>query len=338
MTIDSADVLIIGAGMAGLSAAGRLQSGGARVLVLDKGRDVGGRLATRRMGDGRADHGAQFFTARTADFRAVVDQWLAMGLVYEWSRGWSDGSLAVAADDGHPRYAAKDGFSALARHLAADLDVRLNVQIKLIKQENNGWVVVDQNGQRYTASAVLLTPPVPQSLALLDAGGVQLAANNRWALEQIAYAPCLCGLFLIEGAVRLSEPGALQQPDAPISWIADNQRKGISPEVRIITVHAGEALSRELWEAESFVALKHLQAALEPLLGKSAVIREVQLKHWRYANPTSIHPQRCLMAQNLPPLVFAGDAFDGPRVEGAALSGWAAATEISTRISRMNTN
>ena len=44
------DVLIIGGGMAGLTAASELQGAGCRVLVLDKGRGVGGRLASRRIG------------------------------------------------------------------------------------------------------------------------------------------------------------------------------------------------------------------------------------------------------------------------------------------------
>ena len=44
------DVLIIGAGLAGLSAANELQLAGYRVLVVDKGRGLGGRLAGRRIG------------------------------------------------------------------------------------------------------------------------------------------------------------------------------------------------------------------------------------------------------------------------------------------------
>ncbi|HEY5747869.1 MAG TPA: FAD-dependent oxidoreductase, partial [Chryseolinea sp.] len=44
-----ADVVVIGAGLSGLFAAGKLNASGYRVIVLDKGRGVGGRLATRRL-------------------------------------------------------------------------------------------------------------------------------------------------------------------------------------------------------------------------------------------------------------------------------------------------
>jgi predicted NAD/FAD-dependent oxidoreductase len=290
------------------------------------------------MGGGRADAGAQFFTVRTADFRATVDEWLATGLVYEWSRGWSDGSLSATADDSHPRFAATSGFSALAEYLATGLDLRLNAHIAAIHLEGEGWVAVDQAGQQYHTPAVLLTPPVPQSLALLRTGGVQLGAPDRWVLEQIDYTPTLCGLFLVEGPVHLPEPGALQRPHAPVSWIADNQRKGISPAAKVLTVHANGDLSRALWEAKPSVVLAELRSGLDEVLGKSAVIVEERLKRWRYATPTTLHPERCLRAQDLPPLLFAGDAFGGPRVEGAALSGWAAAVQVLTRISRISTN
>ena len=62
-------------------------------------KECGGRLATRRIGLGRADHGAQFFTIRTPGFRAWVHGWVADDLVYEWSRGWSDGSASSARPD-----------------------------------------------------------------------------------------------------------------------------------------------------------------------------------------------------------------------------------------------
>ncbi len=75
------DVLIVGAGLAGLMAANALQNQGRQVTVVDKGRSVGGRLATRRMGPGRADYGAQFFTVRTETFQSWVDRWVPASLV-----------------------------------------------------------------------------------------------------------------------------------------------------------------------------------------------------------------------------------------------------------------
>jgi renalase len=103
--------LIIGAGIAGLAAARVLQSHGFNVAVLDKGRGVGGRLATR-WSDNEAgerafyDHGAQFFTVRDAAFQTQVNEWLARGLVKEWARGFANAS-GQPQYDGHPRYCTR---------------------------------------------------------------------------------------------------------------------------------------------------------------------------------------------------------------------------------------
>lgn len=323
------DILIVGAGLAGLMAATVLKEHGRQVVLVDKGRSVGGRLATRRIGPGRADHGAQFFTVRSDEFRQWVDRWLEADLIYEWSTGWSDGSIDTAEPDGHPRYATRGGMNALPQHLAEGLDVRLEVRLTAVAPTENGWRAEDETGQRYTGRALLLTPPAPQSLALLTAGQTPLAASDKTALESIAFAPCVAGMFWVEGPVNLPEPGALQRPDHAISWIADNLRKGISPEARLITVHAGPDYSRDLWDAAEDEALAALRSGLEPHLEPTATIREGQLKRWRYALPTNLHPERSLVADNLPPLVFAGDAFGGPRVEGAALSGLAAGQALA---------
>ena len=57
-----------------------------------------------------------------------------------------------------------------------------------------------------------------------------------------------------------------------------------------------------------------------------------QLKRWRFATPQAIWPEPCWAAADGPgPLVLAGDAFAGPRVEGAALSGLAAADALLSR-------
>ena len=112
------DIVVVGAGLSGLTAARSLQAKGHKVVVLDKGRGLGGRMATRRIStsDGLTavfDHGAQFFTVRDQQFQKLVDEWIADGIVREWCRGF-------VAEDGHPRYVVNNGMTALTKHIAQD--------------------------------------------------------------------------------------------------------------------------------------------------------------------------------------------------------------------------
>lgn len=330
--VNSADVLIVGAGLAGMIAAHELKERGLHPLLLEKGRSVGGRLATRRVGPGRADHGAQFFTVRSPEFRAWVERWQADGLAYVWSTGWSDGSLAETPSDGHPRYAVRGGMNALAQHLAQGLDVRLETQVSSLQPKAHGWQVVDQAGRSYRGRGLLLTPPVPQSLALLEASGIVLADRDRAILEEIEYAPSLAGIFWLDQPLRLPEPGAMQRSNAPIVWLADNQRKGISPEATLATVHAAPEISEAAWQMPDTAVLESLFEGLLPFLEPGTQVLERQLKRWRYALPTRSYPERMLVADGPLPLAFAGDAFGGPRVEGAALSGLAAGEALAARL------
>ncbi len=324
------DVLIIGAGLSGLMAAHTLKNDGYTVQLIDKGRSVGGRLATRRVGDsGIADHGAQFFSVRTEALQEYVDQWLEQDLVYVWGMGWSDGSIKRTVSDGHPRYVVRGGMNKLAKHLATNLDVVVGKRIASIALDNQNWTLADEEGEVYTGRALIMTPPVPQSLTLLSASTIQLAENDRLELEKIQYGPCLCGIHEVNGEVDLPEPGAVQDFKNEVYWIADNHAKGISGSV-IVTTHADVKFSRQHYDEPDDVIRPKLEAALQPYLKDGATISKTQVKRWRYSIPYITYPKEYLLAENLPNLAFAGDAFGGRgRVEGAFLSGISAGTAIS---------
>ena len=182
MTLSSnhdTEILILGAGMAGLSAATELQRAGRRVLVLDKGRSVGGRMATRRMGEAVFDHGAQFMTARSARFQATLGGMVENGAVVEWCRGFAETA------DGHPRWRGHPGMTAVPKLLAKGVEVRLEKQIASLSVVASRWLARTKDGEAFTAGALLLTPPVPQSLALLDVGGFKLIEPIKTRLEAI---------------------------------------------------------------------------------------------------------------------------------------------------------
>ncbi|NTU55615.1 MAG: NAD(P)-binding protein [Anaerolineales bacterium] len=310
------DILIVGAGMTGLLAAADLDASGFQSLVVDKGRGVGGRLATRRIGSAAFDHGAQFITARTPRFANLLEEWRGLGLLAEWYRG---------GEDDHIRWRGFPSMTAVPKHLAKSLNVRLEMKMTALKQENSRWLAVFENGETVAAGAVLLTAPVPQSLALLDAGGVALEASMREQLDAVEYEACMAVMAVLNGQSNIPQPGFVRPESGPVAWIADNQMKGVSAS-RAVTIHATPVYSSTHWDDDRREIGRDLLAAAAPWLGSE--IAEFQVHAWRYARPAKGQSHPCMTLNRSPSLVIAGDAFGGPRVEGAALSGWAAAEAL----------
>jgi predicted NAD/FAD-dependent oxidoreductase len=54
----------------------------------------------------------------------------------------------------------------------------------------------------------------------------------------------------------------------------------------------------------------------------------VQIQRWRYAGPVECWPEPTVVWGSDPVIALAGEAFAGPKVEGAFLSGRAAAEAV----------
>lgn len=324
-------ILIIGAGMAGLTAARLLEQAKRPVLVLDKGRGVGGRMATRRFGGGRFDHGAQFFSVRDERFRQWVIDWQAAGLVDVWGQGFA-AYPGPSAGAGHPRYRGSAGMTAVPKYLASQLNVHLRTQVTTVSNEGNHWLAYTKSGERFRGQALLLTPPVPQSLALLAAGQVALPDDIRENLEMITYDSCLALMALFAGCSHLPEPGGLRFSEGPIAWMADNHQKGISPNGYAVTIHASPDYSRQHWQTDTTVIVQELLDVAGDWLHQDLI--DCQLHRWRYSQPKSIYSEPMICLSGLPVLALAGDAFGGARVEGAAISGYMA---VQALLSSVNT-
>jgi len=311
------EVAIVGGGVAGLTAARALIDAGHRVTVLDKGRRVGGRLSTRLFANGgRADAGAQFFTVRSDEFARAVAAWQATGLVHEWCRGF-------ASSDGHPRYAVRGGMSQLADALAGGLDVHCSVHVERVHVEANrvavSWPGAHGHGAgKLVADAVIVTIPVPQASALL---------SSDVLMPPISYAPTLSLMVALDRGAAISPSGGLQLAEDPVwSFVGDNQTKGTSASP-VVTLHSTSNFAASRFgEPISTVTAELLHAARPFLQGAS--ILETQLQRWRYATPVESFPERTFATQG-GRIILAGDAFGGPRIEGAFLSGMAAADQIN---------
>ncbi len=329
---DRPPVIIVGAGLSGLVAANALAAAGRSSIVLDKGRSPGGRLATRRMAgqDGRTarlDHGAQFFTVRSPDFAEVVHEWRRSGVVREWCRGFS------AAGDGYPRYCAEAGMSTIAKLLAATADVTCDAEIHSLAGYDGRLSLAADDGRRWESDAVILTAPVPQSLALCENGWLPLPEQAEASLRAVTYAPCFALLVTLDGPGAVPYPGGVQAavPDdegSLFSFVGDNLAKGIS-DVPALTFHANDAFSTSRFDDDPDVVHRELLDAARSYFGDARVVGS-ELKRWKFARPLAGHHGSSLPVEPIPgtTLVFAGDAFGAAKVEGAALSGLAAAEAV----------
>ena len=104
------------------------------------------------------------------------------------------------------------------------------------------------------------------------------------------------------------------------SWIGDNQAKGISS-IPAITFHANPTWSSAHWDDSLEDGLAQLTQAAQKYFGDAQIVAS-EYKKWRFATPRKVWPESFFASGTL---VFAGDAFAGPKVEGAVLSGISAA-------------
>ena len=331
MSKNQRSCVVVGAGISGLLAAKTLHEKGWTVTVLDKCRNVGGRMATRRVGRGNFDHGSQFFTVRGERFAGLVEDWLGAGVAAEWTRGFAD-SEGRPNEDGYPRYRGAEGMTSIPKYISRGLDVRTGERVARVDDNEDGWEIVCESGARVAGNALVLTAPVPQALDLASSGDYSLPDGARRYLEAVSYDPCLALMVLLDDSTGVPEPGGMQIKGEPLDWISDNSRKGIS-EAPAITVHAGPEWSRSHFEDEEMEITESIISHAGDYLGTdlAPAVVETSLARWRYSWVTNPHPEPCLVASDDPPLVFCGDAFGQPKVEGAALSGLAAADHLLGR-------
>ena len=336
-TSTDCDVAIIGAGIAGLAAATTLAAAGRNVVVLEKARGVGGRMATRRIGEAVCDHGAQHFAVKGRAFGSIVAAAEAAGVVTSWcdlfpAAATETGPAVEPLDKaGHARWRGVKGMTDLPKRLAAALPVAVRTQARVAAISSDGAVVrfVLEDGERLTAAAAVVTAPAPQAIELFTAGGFTPTQANVAGWEQladIAYDPCFSLMLVLDRPSLLPPPGGLEVESGPIAWIADNQQKGISP-TPSLTIQARGDFSREHFDRDPADVSRLLTEAAAAWIDgdPTTAVLESSIQRWKFAFPVQPLKQPMIALSHSPPVVCCGDAFGGGRVEAAASSGLAVA-------------
>lgn len=328
-------VLVIGAGIAGLTAARGLSQGGHTVHVVDKGRAPGGRIATRRVLNVDADrpehatlafdHGAQYFTVRDPRFAAEVEAWHKARVVQVWHGKLAsfDSEGREAVEDEETRWVGVPGMSAIGRHLARGLDVTCGVRVDAIDRTGDrpgaAWTARTATGETLGPyDGVVIAVPAPQALPLVG-GSPSLAA----AIRDVRMHPCWATLVAFADRVKAPFDGAFIT-SSPLGWVARDRSKPRRELAETWVLHASGEWSASHVEDDAEAVGPFLLNAFADLV-RAPLPRPVHLgaHRWRYACPG---PGLAVGALADPGkrLVVCGDWCAGHRVEGAYLSGLAA--------------
>ena len=343
------DLLILGAGLSGLTAARDLHAAGRSIRVLDKAHGVSGRASTRRWDEVPVDHGAQFFTVRSPEFRAQVDRWQAQDICFPWAKGFHQwdaehGLVAPAAQEvRHPRFACHAGMSALGKNLAASLPadtVQLRSRLTRLRLADAPDGTAHWQAEIEDAPAdapvsagrtLVSTLPTPQLLALLAASGLPDHLFDPAALARlraVEYTPTLT--VLLRGPAPKTAWQGIQLRDGTLGWIgADTDKRpgGVPADggTQIFVLHGSEAFSREWQDRDLDEAVRRLVARAGEIVGGwITLLPDRQVHRWRFANvPHGVESGASLRLSGpgTPPFHVAGDAFFGAKIEGAYRSG-----------------
>jgi len=326
-------VAIIGAGIAGLTAARELAKRGINVQVFEKSRGVGGRLANKRLEWGNIDIGAQYFTARDARFQQQVDQWQQEGIVARWQ--FNPYSLTASGlttlPDSTPRYVGTPKMNSLAHALARDIDVEFKTRIVALERTRDGWVLCTADGltvqERY--DWVVLSLPAEQSKALLTGTAIE----NQ--IPEYVHEPCWALALATLGDVPAEIQGVFG--DEVVSWLSrlssrpqrpiqkkDSHQKGSDTYDNLWMLHFSSDWSTiHTKESEVNVTqagFEWLSRALEKHIDKPLQVVQDFKHYWLYARLKNGKAMSSVIADRSTGIAVIGAWSAGGRVEGAYLS------------------
>jgi hypothetical protein len=284
---DAREVIVVGAGVAGLSCARALAAAGVEPLVLDRARGVGGRCATRRIGGQRVDFGVAFLHGRDPDFLAALREVPARVL-----EGWPSEIHGAgrpcqpeAFSPGERRLAYAEGVTAFPKHLARGLDVRLGASVAALEPAGPALALRLEDGGRVEAATVVLALATEQSLELLATLPAPPPAvrSVRALLDMTRSHPCLTVLATYpEGTPRPGWHASYPETSTVVQIVSHESSKGRADGPLALVVQGHAAWSRRNLDDPAWP---------EALLGEAAALHgewvarpaAVEPHRWRYA-------------------------------------------------------
>lgn len=320
-------VAVIGAGVAGVTAAITLQKNGLYSNVFDKGRNIGGRCSTRS-GEYTFNHGAPFFTANDSKFAAIVERQIKIGNVRPWHGRFAIPTTSEVSLNGRSNYyIGVTGMRGFVEGLGDNINILTSSEIASIKKCANGWRLKNIDGYDVGEySAVILAMPPEQTRRVLPSNSTifpkiaEFKSEPRWAV-MATFEKSLSTNFdymelehpMLKTLVK--QPSELSNPGEE-NWVIYSNTHWATKNINANR----DDVAKEMLGAFKKIIGGHFR---EP--------RYVRAHRWRLALPSMNCSKDSFWDDELL-IGVCGDWCVAPTIEGAFLSGLACGNEIAENL------
>tara|TARA_B100000963_G_scaffold76097_1_gene64217 strand:+ start:889 stop:1857 length:969 start_codon:yes stop_codon:yes gene_type:complete len=306
-------IVVIGSGIAGLAAANHLNPKNFNITVLDKGKYPGGRISTRKNKEFIFNHGAQFFTAKSNEFKKICQSGVKDNILINWNTFSKKN-----------RYIGNPNMREFSFWFSKNLKIYQQTLVKNIEYNDSFSIIT--NNKKFKADGLIITAPSSQAAELIK----NLDNQMYNLIEKVTYFPCWCLMLSIKD-MNLKHFDIDEK--SIFSWIiSENNKIKNSLNYNCITIHTNEKFSLDYLEQnKEFVLDKIIREFTKIYQVNTQDIIYKNIHRWRYAKVKNPFPIEESKISKKIPLGIAGDwcppAEDthyngnGQRIEDAFLSG-----------------
>lgn len=327
-------IAVIGSGISGLSSAILLQDKGHQVVVFEKSRGPGGRLASKRVPKSSADIGAQYFTARNPEFLPFLTCYAGPDSfrVWEGKLGFRDESGEWSEFPREARYVGTPRMTAISRQLSAHVEMVAETRIATFQKRNGLWDLTDTNGQSHTGfDQIILTAPPAQTQTLLEDSELQgLADSLNDAVSRVL--PCWAVAAHFHESPfhafpwRAYSGARVEHP--VLYWVGNNSSKPERDDQgEWWVLHANAEWTQANVDQDPEKVAQLMCQAFTDMVGFDGEPTAVVPHRWLYARSEGGETPGHLWYPEQG-IGIAGDWLAGGRVEGAFDSAWALISAI----------
>lgn len=169
--MEKLDVAIIGAGPSGIYSARKLSKAGKKLAIFEKSRNIGGRLASRRMDGHVFNFGVNSFHSTAEELNEMIEDGLENDTLIR------DGV----------EISAKCAITDWTKSLVKNIDVRLKKEAVKIEAKDNENIIHFKDGESIAAKDVIITAPAPQALELLKASELKAPELDKVEYDSAIY-------------------------------------------------------------------------------------------------------------------------------------------------------